>query len=94
MTLVVCGQPDGQLWALPTAEQAVCLLVNQASGIQSHGGTCESIMIGHNPFKLAFSATGVFLKRKHPLFLHQRILEEDNVKKEGQDDLSEEGRAR
>jgi hypothetical protein len=59
-TLLVCGRPDGQLSALLMAEQAVSHLVNQASIIQSHGGTWESITIGHNPFKLALSATGIF----------------------------------
>ena len=33
----------------------------QASSIQSLGGTCESLTIGHNPFKLPLSAHAVFL---------------------------------
>jgi hypothetical protein len=86
-TLFVCGRPDGRLSALSTAEQAVCLSVNQASSIQSHGGTCESITIGHNPFKLALSATGIFLKRKRPLFLCERMLVEADVKEEQRDGL-------
>ena len=45
-TLLVCGRPDGRLSALTTAEASVCLSVNQASSIQSYGGTCESITIG------------------------------------------------
>lgn len=49
-SLLICGRPDdGRLAALTTAEASVCLAVNQASSIQSIGGTCESITIGHNP---------------------------------------------
>jgi EF-hand domain pair len=78
---VICGRPDGRLSALSTAEAAVCLSVNQASSIQSLGGTCESITIGHNPFKLALSERGIFLKRKRPLFLCERMLIETDVKR-------------
>lgn len=81
-SLVICGRPDGRLSALSTAEAAVCLSVNQASSIQSLGGTCESITIGHNPFKLALSEKGIFLKRKRPLFLCERMLVENDAKEE------------
>ena len=83
--------------ALATAEGAVCLSCNQASSIQSHGGTCESLTIGHNPFKLDLSKTGIFLKRHRPLFLCERLLIETDAadeakaireKKEDDDDDS------
>ena len=81
-TLVICGRPDGRLSALSTAEAAVCLSVNQASSIQSLGGTCESITIGHNPFKLDLTADAIFLKRKRPMFLCERMLVETDAKDE------------
>ena len=40
-SLLVCGRPDGRLAALTTLEASTCLAVNQASSIQSIGGTCE-----------------------------------------------------
>lgn len=85
-TLLVCGRPDGRLSALSTAEASVCLSVNQASSIQSLGGTCESITIGHNPFKLDLSYHGIFLKRKRPLFLCERILVETDANEEREKD--------
>jgi len=81
-SLVICGRPDGRLSALSTAEASVCLSINQASSIQSLGGTCESITIGHNPFKLPLTKNAIFLKRKRPLFLCERILVESDVKEE------------
>ena len=81
-TLLVCGRPDGRLSKLSTAEASVCLSVNQASSIQSWGGTCESITIGHNPFKLPLSYRGIFLKRKRPMFLCERMLIESDAKDE------------
>ena len=96
-TLAIFGRPDGRLSALATAEGAVCLSCNQASSIQSHGGTCESLTIGHNPFKLDLSKTGIFLKRHRPLFLCERLLIETDAadeakaireKKEDDDDDS------
>lgn len=78
----MCGRPDGRLSALSTAEAAVCLSVNQASSIQSLGGTCESITIGHNPFKLPLTEAAVFLKRKRPLFLCERMLVEGDARAE------------
>jgi hypothetical protein len=79
---VICGRPDGRLSALSSAEASVCLSVNQASSIQSLGGTCESITVGHNPFKLPLSKKCIFLKRQRPLFLCERILIESDVKEE------------
>lgn len=40
---------------MTSAECAVNLSVNQASSIQSIGGTCESITIGHNPAEVSRS---------------------------------------
>lgn len=81
-SLVICGRPDGRLSALSTAEASVCLSVNQASSIQSLGGTCESVTIGHNPFKLPLTKSAIFLKRKRPQFLCERMLVENDVQEE------------
>eukprot|EP00957_Ditylum_brightwellii_P212052 15366905-Ditylum_brightwellii.AAC.1 len=81
-TLLVCGRPDGRLAALSSAEASVCLSVNQASSIQSIGGTCESITIGHNPFKLPLSAKAIFLGRHRPQFLCEKILGEVDIEEE------------
>lgn len=81
-TLAIFGRPDGRLSALSTAEASVCLSVNQASSIQSMGGTCESITIGHNPFELDLAINGIFLKRFRPLFLCERLLVEDDLHQE------------
>ena len=48
--------------ALTTLEASTCLAVNQASSIQSLGGTCESITIGHNKSKLPLSHKAIFLE--------------------------------
>jgi hypothetical protein len=87
-SLVVCGRPDGRLSALSTAEAAVCLSVCQASSIQSLGGTCESITIGHNPFKLALTSKAVFLKRNRLRFLCERMMLEMDVKEENDQDAA------
>jgi len=81
-TLLVCGRPDGRLSALSSAEASVCLSVNQASSIQSIGGTCESVTIGHNPFKLPLSARAIFLGRHRPQFLCEKILGEVDIEEE------------
>lgn len=78
-TLFVCGRPDGRLSALSSAEAAVCLAFNQTSSIQSCGGVCESISIGHNPFPLPLSVKCIFLKRKRPLFFCERLLLESDA---------------
>jgi len=95
--LAIFGRPDGRLSALSTTEASVCLSVNQASSIQSLGGTCESITIGHNPFKLDLSKNGIFLKRHRPLFLCERLLVEndaDQQKSEESDSIQEKTRGR
>ena len=74
--MLVCGRPDGRLTALTTAEASVCLAVNQASSIQSIGGTCESITIGHNPSKLPLSHKSITLDMCRPKFLCETILDE------------------
>jgi hypothetical protein len=48
--LLAVGRPDGRLNALTSAENTICLSVNQASSIQNYGVTCESITVGHSPF--------------------------------------------
>ena len=65
-SLFVCGRPDGRLTALTTLEASTCLAVNQASSIQSIGGTCESITIGHNMSELPLSYKGIFLESYRP----------------------------
>lgn len=57
----------------------VCLSINQASSIQSIGGTCESITIGHNPFQLPLSMKAIFLDRQRPMYLCERMLTEMDV---------------
>lgn len=39
--LLAVGRPDGRLNALTSAENTVCLSLNQASSIQNYGVTCE-----------------------------------------------------
>lgn len=71
---MVCGRPDGRLSALTSLEATVCLSVNQASSIQSLGSTCESVTIGHNPYKLPLSFRGLFLNSHRPNFLCETML--------------------
>lgn len=87
-SLLVCGRPDGRLPALTSLEASTCLSVNQASSIQSLGGTCESITIGHNKSKLPLSHRAIYLKSNRPLFLSEKIL--DNIDHE--DDLLQQRR--
>lgn len=75
-SLLVCGRPDGRLTALTTLEASTCLAVNQASSIQSMGGTCESITIGHNMSKLPLTKKGIFLETHRPRFLCEKVLED------------------
>ena len=75
-SLLVCGRPDGRLSALTTLEASTCLAVNQASSIQSIGGTCESITIGHNGFKLPLSKRGLFLETHRPQFMCEKLLDD------------------
>lgn len=75
-SLLVCGRPDGRLPALTSVEASTCLSVNQASSIQSLGGTCESITIGHNKSKLPLSHKAIYLKSHRPLFLSEKVLDD------------------
>lgn len=73
-TLLICGRPDGRLTGLTSAECSVNLTVNQASSIQSLGGTCESLTIGHNPAKLMLTKMDIALGTHRPKFLCEQIL--------------------
>ena len=77
-SLFVCGRPDGRLTALTTLEASTCLAVNQASSIQSIGGTCESITIGHNMSELPLSYKHVSLPTLRPQFLCEKLLDESD----------------
>eukprot|EP00435_Cladocopium_sp_Y103_P032393 s5_g8.t1 len=79
-TLLACGRPDGRLMALTSGEQSVCLAVNQASSIQSMGETCESLTIGHNPYKLPLTAHHVCLKDSRPKYLCEHLLDREEGK--------------
>lgn len=79
-SLLVCGRPDGRLMSLTSAETTVCLSVSQASSIQSIGGTCESVTIGHNPSKMSLTAGNIFLETHRPKFLCEQLLEEEHYK--------------
>jgi hypothetical protein len=79
-SLLICGRPDGHLTALASLEASTCLAVNQASSIQSLGGTCESITIGHNAFKLPLSYKGICLETHRPKFLCEKLLDDADVK--------------
>ena len=67
-SLLAVGRPDGRLNALASAEATTCLSVNQASSIQNFGVTCESVTIGHSPFKLPLSAQHLTLPSHRPKF--------------------------
>ncbi|KAI2495035.1 hypothetical protein MHU86_19467 [Fragilaria crotonensis] len=79
-SLLVCGRPDGRLMSLTSAEATVCLSINQASSIQSIGGTCESVTIGHNPSTMALTKNDIFLETHRPKFLCERLLLDENFK--------------
>ncbi|KAL7547183.1 hypothetical protein ACHAWF_016592 [Thalassiosira exigua] len=79
-SLLLCGRPDGRLSALTSLETSVCLSINQASSIQSIGGTCESVTIGHNTFQLPLSKKAIFLDRARPMYLCERMLGELDLK--------------
>ena len=70
-TLLAVGRPDGRLNALASAENTICLAVNQASSIQSLGVTCESLTLGHNPFKLGLTKAALFLPTTRPHFISE-----------------------
>jgi hypothetical protein len=77
-TLLLAGRPDGRLSALTSAEATVCLSVSQASSIQSMGGSCESITIGHNPSETGLTKRNIFLGTHRPQFLCERILDQES----------------
>ena len=79
--LLAVGRPDGRLNALTSAENTICLSVNQASSIQNFGVTCESITIGHNPFKLGLTANGIFIPTMRRPFMSEYVLEREEVKR-------------
>ena len=72
--LLLVGRPDGRLNTLTTTEAAVCLSINQASSIQNFGVTCESVTIGHNPYKLPLSAGAILLPTVRPQFICEVML--------------------
>lgn len=74
--LLLVGRPDGRLSALTSSEATASLSLSQASSIQSIGGTCESVTIGHSPFKLPLSKRGIFLNRHRPLYLCEKLVHE------------------
>lgn len=93
-TLLACGRPDGRLMALTSGEQSVCLAVNQASSIQSMGETCESLTIGHNPYKLPLTAHHVCLKDSRPKYLCEHLLDrEGGTGKTGEKKTGENGKS-
>ena len=63
--------------ALTSAEATTCLSVSQASSIQSIGGTCESITIGHNRCGLSLAHDNLYLPTCRPKYLCERLLEEE-----------------
>ena len=73
-SLLLVGRPDGRLSALTSAEATCSLSLSQASSIQSFGGTCESITIGHSPFRLPLSKNAIYLKRHRPLYLCEKLV--------------------
>jgi len=74
--LLAVGRPDGRLNALASAENTVCLSVNQASSIQNMGVTLESITLGHNPHRLGLSASAIFLPTTRKKFFSEWALGE------------------
>ena len=79
--LLAVGRPDGRIAAHSNAEASACLSLSQASSIQSLGGTCESLTVGHNRFQLPLSAHAVALPDRRtvggPLYLCEKALEQD-----------------
>ena len=86
--LLAVGRPDGRLAAHANSEAAVSLSLSQASSIQSLGGTCESLTVGHNQFKLPLSAHAVFLPDRRdcrgPKYACERALEQSAMAKRAQ----------
>ena len=68
---------DLRLNSLTTAEAACCLSLNQASSIQNLGVTCESITVGHNPFKLPLSSAAITLPTNRLSFISEILADGD-----------------
>ena len=66
--LLAIGRPDGRLNALTSAEAAINLTVYQSTSIQNYRATCETITIGHSPYKLPLSKCCLTLPGKRPKF--------------------------
>jgi len=54
--------------------------VSQACSIQSLGGNCEAITIGHNPSGLGLTKTDIFIETDRPQFLCERLHGGKNIK--------------
>ena len=71
--LLATGRPDGRLSALAAVESSSLLSIKQAFSIKSLGVTCETLTLGHNPYKLP-RARNITLPTKRPEFLSERLL--------------------
>lgn len=71
--LLATGRPDGRLSALAAVESSSLLSIKQAFSIKSLGVTCETLTLGHNPYKLP-RARNITLPTKWPEFLSERLL--------------------
>ena len=79
--LLAVGRPDGRLNALTSAENTICLSVNQASSIQNFGVTCESMTVGHNPFKLGLTSNAIFIPTERRPFMSEYVLDKEQEKR-------------
>ncbi|XRB03994.1 glutamine amidotransferase type 2 domain-containing protein [Pycnococcus provasolii] len=75
--LLAVGRPDGRLCRHTSSESAVLLSSSQASSIQNMGATCETLTLGHNPYKLGLAAHNIVLPTHRPKYLCEKLLEED-----------------
>ena len=66
--LLAIGRPDGRLNALSSLEATISLSVYQATSIQNYGVTCETVTIGHSPYKLPLSEQHLTLPGKRSKF--------------------------
>ena len=66
--LLAIGRPDGRLNALTSAEAAIHTTVYQSTSIQNYRATCETITIGHSPYKLPLSKRCLTLPGNRPKF--------------------------
>ena len=70
---------ERRLNSLTTAEAACCLSLNQASYIQNLGVTCESVTVGHNPFKLPLSSAAITLPTNRLSFISEVLADGDEA---------------